>query len=106
MKYDPELSPRHDLTLPTIPAAFVLLWSSGLIAAKIGLGYADTLTFLGLRYGVVTLLMGGVAFAMGVAWPGRKLGLKSAISPLLAYCFRRFTSAASGWPWAWGSAPV
>jgi drug/metabolite transporter (DMT)-like permease len=45
------------------------LWSSGFIAAKIGLGHADTLTFLGLRYGVVTLLMGGVAFAMGAAWP-------------------------------------
>ena len=52
-----------------IPATFVLLWSSGFIAAKIGLGHADTLTFLGLRYGVVTLLMAGVALAMRAPWP-------------------------------------
>lgn len=61
--------PRQDFTLVTIPAAFVLLWSSGFIAAKIGLGHAETLTFLGLRYGVVTLLMAGVAFAMHAPWP-------------------------------------
>ncbi|MBT3660977.1 MAG: DMT family transporter [Rhodospirillaceae bacterium] len=62
-------APRQDLTFLMIPAAFVLLWSSGFIVAKIGLGHADTLTFLGLRYGVVTLLMAGVAFAMRAPWP-------------------------------------
>ncbi len=60
---------RQDLTLLTIPAVFVLLWSSGFIAAKIGLGHAETLTFLGLRYFVVTLLMTCVALAMGAPWP-------------------------------------
>ena len=52
-----------------IPAAFVLLWSSGFIAAKIGLANAETLTFLGLRYGVVTLLAAAVAVAMRAPWP-------------------------------------
>lgn len=60
---------RHDPTYLLIPAAFVLLWSSGFIAAKIGLGHADTLTFLGLRYGVVTVLMGIIAVAMRAPWP-------------------------------------
>jgi hypothetical protein len=47
-----------------IPALFVLLWSSGFIAAKVGLAHAEALTFLGLRYALVTVLMLGVALAM------------------------------------------
>lgn len=62
-------APQRDLTLIAIPAAFVLLWSSGFIAAKIGLANAETLTFLALRYAVVTLLTAGVALAMRAPWP-------------------------------------
>lgn len=69
MTDEPLAPPRQDLVLLAIPATFVLLWSSGFIAAKIGLGHADTLTFLALRYGVVTVLMAGVAFAMRAPWP-------------------------------------
>lgn len=69
MTDEPAAAPDQDLTLITIPAMFILLWSSGFIAAKIGLGHAETLTFLSLRFGVVTLLMAGVAFAMRVPWP-------------------------------------
>ena len=58
---------RHNPTYLLIPAAFVLLWGSGFIAAEIGLGHADTPTFLGLRYGVVTVLMGIIAVAMRAA---------------------------------------
>lgn len=52
-----------------IPALFVLLWSSGFIAAKAGLTHAEPLTFLGLRYALVTVLMLGVAMAMRSPWP-------------------------------------
>ncbi len=52
-----------------IPALFVLLWSSGFIAAKVGLAHAEALTFLGLRYALVTVLMLGVALAMRAPWP-------------------------------------
>jgi drug/metabolite transporter (DMT)-like permease len=52
-----------------IPALFVLLWSSGFIAAKAGLDYAEPLTFLGLRYALVTVLMLGVAMALRAPWP-------------------------------------
>ncbi len=51
------------------PVLFVLLWSSGFIAAKAGLAHAETLTFLSLRYTVVTLLMTGVALAVRAPWP-------------------------------------
>lgn len=69
MEHEQKGMPRQEIALLTIPAAFVLLWSSGFIAAKIGLGHADTLTFLGLRYGVVTLLMAAVAVTMRAPWP-------------------------------------
>lgn len=59
----------QDFTLIAYPAAFVLLWSSGFIAAKIGLANADTLTFLSLRYALVTVLMTCVALSMGASWP-------------------------------------
>ena len=60
---------RQDLIHAAIPALFLLLWSSGFIAAKIGLAHAETLTFLGLRYAVAALLMAGVAIAMRAPWP-------------------------------------
>jgi len=39
-----------------IPAVFLLLWSTGFSVVKIGLRYADPLTFLALRYACVILL--------------------------------------------------
>lgn len=59
-----------------IPAAFVVLWSSGFIAAKIGLEASGPLTFLALRFALVTLLMLAVALAMRAPWPAswRELG--------------------------------
>lgn len=47
------------LWLRTAPALFLLLWSSGFVFLKLGLQYADPLTFLALRYAcVVALLIG------------------------------------------------
>ena len=60
---------RQHLAHAAVPALFLILWSSGFIAAKIGLAHAETLTFLSLRYILVTLLMTGVAFAMRAPWP-------------------------------------
>ncbi|TEA78356.1 DMT family transporter [Allopusillimonas ginsengisoli] len=39
------------------PALFVLLWSLGFVFLKLGLAYADPLTFLALRYACVVLLL-------------------------------------------------
>ncbi|MBT7646182.1 MAG: EamA/RhaT family transporter, partial [Rhodospirillaceae bacterium] len=52
-----------------IPTLFVLLWSSGFIAAKTGVQYSGPLTFLALRFALVTFLMLGVALAMRAPWP-------------------------------------
>jgi ABC-type glycerol-3-phosphate transport system substrate-binding protein len=51
------------------PLLFVLLWSTGFIGARYGLPYAEPLSFLSLRYGLVIVLMGAVALATRAPWP-------------------------------------
>jgi drug/metabolite transporter (DMT)-like permease len=51
------------------PALFVVLWSTGFVAAKYGLPYAPPLKFLLVRFALVAALMAVVAVAMRVAWP-------------------------------------
>jgi drug/metabolite transporter (DMT)-like permease len=58
---------RRQLAFPVL---FVLLWSTGFIAAKYGLPYAPPLTFLLYRFVLVALLMAIVAAATRAPWPG------------------------------------
>lgn len=51
------------------PLLFVLLWSTGFIGAKFGLPYAEPITFLCVRYGLVIGVMGLVALVTGAPWP-------------------------------------
>jgi drug/metabolite transporter (DMT)-like permease len=51
------------------PALFVLLWSTGFIAAKYGLPHAPPFTFLLLRFLLVTLLMLALSVATRAPWP-------------------------------------
>ena len=46
-------------TAALAPSLFVLLWSTGFIAAKYGLPYAPPLTFLLYRFVLVAALDGG-----------------------------------------------
>ena len=39
------------------PAVFILLWSGGFTALKVGLAYAEPITYLALRYGVVLAVL-------------------------------------------------
>ncbi len=48
---------------------FVFLWSTGFIGAKFGLPYAEPLTFLLVRYGLVVSLMLVLVFVRGAPWP-------------------------------------
>ena len=61
--------PAHARRQLAFPALFVLLWSTGFIAAKYGLPYAPPLTFLLYRFMLVAVLMAVVAVAMRAAWP-------------------------------------
>jgi len=51
------------------PLLFVLLWSTGFIAAKYGLPYAPPLSFLLYRFALVAALMTLVALATRAPWP-------------------------------------
>ncbi|NDP43514.1 MAG: DMT family transporter [Aromatoleum sp.] len=64
---DAAAAPARGQTL--FPALFVLLWSTGFIAAKYGLPHAPPLTFLLYRFALVATLMLGVAVATGATWP-------------------------------------
>lgn len=51
------------------PAVFVVLWSTGFIGAKAGLPYAEPLTFLSVRFAIVTVAMLTAALLVRAAWP-------------------------------------
>lgn len=50
-------APAVPLWLRLAPALFLLLWSCGFVFLKLGLQYADPLTFLALRYACVVALL-------------------------------------------------
>jgi len=54
------------------PALFVVLWSTGFVAAKFGLPYAPPFTFLLIRFALVAVLMAIVCAATGARWPSRR----------------------------------
>jgi drug/metabolite transporter (DMT)-like permease len=60
---------REDIAIAAAPAGFVLLWSTGFIGAKFGLPYAEPLTFLSLRFGVVFPMLALFALAVRAEWP-------------------------------------
>jgi len=51
------------------PFLFVFLWSTGFIGAKYGLPYAEPLSFLLTRYGLVIALITVIALATRAPWP-------------------------------------
>ena len=67
------------------PALFVLLWSTGFIAAKYGLPYAPPLTLLALRFALASALLLGMALAARAAWPSRVEVGHLAIAGLLVH---------------------
>jgi len=85
-----------------LPGLFVVLWSTGFIAAKYGLPYAPPLQFLLLRFSLVTLLMLVVTVATRAPWPATpRQALHVAVSAWLVhgvYLGGVFMSIAAGMP--------
>ena len=68
------------------PFLFVFLWSTGFIGAKYGLPYAEPLSFLLTRYGLVIGLMTAIALVTRAPWPKDKMQwLHIGISGLLVH---------------------
>ena len=65
------IKPIEQLTIGAAPGLFVILWASGFIGAKLGLPYAEPLTFLFLRMFGAVLLLGAIAFYARPKWPDR-----------------------------------
>ncbi|WP_291377410.1 MULTISPECIES: DMT family transporter [Achromobacter] len=57
--------------LKAAPALFLVLWSSGFVVLKVGLAYADPLTFLALRYACVLLILTPLLLALHPPLPTR-----------------------------------
>jgi drug/metabolite transporter (DMT)-like permease len=65
------VTPIEHLTIVAAPGLFVILWASGFIGAKLGLPYAEPLTFLFLRMFGAVLLLSAIAFCARPKWPDR-----------------------------------
>lgn len=57
------------LLLRLAPIIFVLLWSTGWLAARAAMPYAEPLTFLTLRYVLAASVLAAICAAMSVEWP-------------------------------------
>jgi drug/metabolite transporter (DMT)-like permease len=84
---DSSKTPRtvEDFAVFAAPAVFVVLWASGFIGAKLGLGYAEPMTFLSLRMIAAVLLLGVVIALTRPKWPDRAGLVHSAITGVLVH---------------------
>ena len=83
------------------PAVFVVLWSTGFVAAKTGLAYAEPLTFLLARFVIVAAAMLAASLIVRAPWPRRTTAGHIAVVGLLMHgCYLGgvFTSLMLGMP--------
>lgn len=67
------------------PLIFVFFWSTGFIAAKYGLPYAEPLTFLSTRMALVVVILAGIVAVTRPRWPSRAEALHSVVVGLLVH---------------------
>lgn len=60
--------------LPLMPWLFVVIWSTGFVAAKFGLPFAPPLTFLLLRFAGVLIVLIPLVVIMRAPWPVGRIG--------------------------------
>ena len=75
----------QDLVVFAAPGVFVVLWASGIIGAKLGLAYAEPLTFLALRMGIVVVLLGAILAVTRPKWPSARGVAHSAVTGLMVH---------------------
>src|SRR5208282_2476838 len=67
------------------PGVFVLLWASGFIGAKLGLRYAEPLTFLALRMIAVVALVVVIILLTRPKWPSGAGMVHSVVTGVLVH---------------------
>lgn len=60
---------RQDLLVRSMPAVFVLIWSTGFIVARYGMPHAPPMKFLAWRYALSVTCFFGWALVARAAWP-------------------------------------
>ena len=76
---------RRPWTLPEfLPAAFIVVWSSGYLASKVAIAHAGPFTVLVLRFGIAALVFAALAAAARPAWPSARTLAHSAVVGLLS----------------------
>jgi drug/metabolite transporter (DMT)-like permease len=65
------ITPIEQVTIGAAPGLFVILWASGFIGAKLGLPYAEPLTFLFLRMADAVFVLGAIVLLARPKWPNR-----------------------------------
>jgi len=75
----------EDAAIFAAPGVFVLLWASGFVGAKLGLGYAEPLTYLALRMAAVVTLLALIMALTRPKWPSAAGTLHSAITGLMVH---------------------
>jgi drug/metabolite transporter (DMT)-like permease len=66
-----------------LPLVFVFLWSTGFIGAKLGLPYAEPMTFLEIRFLLVTALLLPLCWISKAPWPAPRVAGRMAVSGAL-----------------------
>ena len=75
----------EDAAIFAAPGVFVLLWASGFVGAKLGLGYVEPLTFLSLRMGAVVALLVLIMALTRPKWPNGAGILHSVLTGLMVH---------------------
>ena len=83
-----------DFAVFAAPAVFLLLWSSGFMVAKLGLQYAEPLTYLSLRMIVVVALLAIILALTRPKWPNRA-GRAALAPPPASWCTASILAACS-----------
>jgi drug/metabolite transporter (DMT)-like permease len=87
----PQNSTRRALTDVAVlaaPGVFLVLWSSGFLGSKLGMPYAEPMTFLTIRMAAVVALLGAIVAATRPPWPDRAgLGHSAVVGLLVHGCY-------------------
>lgn len=74
-----------NLAVFAAPGVFLVLWSSGFVGSKLGMPYAEPMTFLAIRMGGVVALLAVIVIATRPQWPDRAGLWHSAIVGVLVH---------------------
>ena len=67
-----------------LPAAFIVVWSSGYLASKVAIAHAGPITVLVLRFGIAALAFAALAMVARAEWPSLRTLAHSAVVGLLS----------------------